>query len=110
MARIYILEPETEVRELLARVAVRLGHEAREYDERAAEEISPDDVLVVEPGDRPSLTTALQILERLPELKIICISIYDLLPEATPLRPCAYLVKPFHLDELERAILEATQS
>jgi two-component SAPR family response regulator len=109
MPRIYILEPQTEVRELLARVADRLGHEAREYDEQAAEEIGADDVLVVEPGDLPSLTTALQIRERLPEIRIICVSIYTSLPEAKPLRPCSYLVKPFHLDELERAILEATE-
>jgi DNA-binding NtrC family response regulator len=107
MARIYILEPEADVRELLVRVADRLGHAAREYDDAAAEEIEPGDVLVVEPSDPASLSTTKELRERIPQLRIVCVSTYSGLPEAEALGPCSYVVKPFHLEELEEALRDA---
>jgi DNA-binding NtrC family response regulator len=109
MARIYILEPEADVRELLVRVADRLGHEGRELEAAAIPEVSEGDVLVVEPSDPPSLASALAVHERVPNVRIICVSVYSSLPEAAELAPFAYVVKPFRLEELERALREAAE-
>ena len=47
MARIFILEPEPELRELLARVVERLGHEPIQFVESTAD-VRPGDVVMVE--------------------------------------------------------------
>lgn len=109
MVRIYILEPEAEVRELLVRVADRLGHEGLELEAAGIPEVTEGDVLVVEPSDPPSLATALAVHKRVPDARIICVSVYSGIPEAEALAPFAYVVKPFRLEELERALREATE-
>jgi AmiR/NasT family two-component response regulator len=109
MARIYILEPEADVRELFVRVADRLGLEAREYEPDTPPQLEHDDVLVVEPADPSSLQTALEASQRLPSLRIVCVSVYSSIPETVALKPHAYIVKPFRLEELERALRAATE-
>jgi CheY-like chemotaxis protein len=109
MARIYILEPEAKVRDLLVRVAERLGYEALEYDVSAPPEIVEGDVLVVEPSDPPSLAAAVDVHERVPNVEIVCVSVYSSLPEEVALEPRAFVVKPFRLEELEQALREAIE-
>ena len=109
MARIFILEPEPELRELLARVVKRLGHEPVQHLESAAD-IHPGDVVVVEPGDERCYAGARAIHERLPEVPIVCVSIYSEVPgDAKALEPVAYVVKPFRLVEVEAAIRTAVE-
>src|SRR5207247_3484384 len=61
MARMFILEPEPELRELLARVVARLGHEPHEFVEASAAEIRAGDILIVAPGDEPSFEAAADV-------------------------------------------------
>ena len=106
--RVYILEPDSTVRTFFARVANRLGYTAHNYDQMAAAEITAADVLVVEPFDRASLSAAVELQARLPGVRIICVSdSISLPPQAKALRPHAYIVKPFKLEELERALRRA---
>lgn len=114
MARIVIMEPSFEVRELFALVVMRLGHEAVCYDNFRDESLEDADavlldldVLLVEPGSPSALAIAQQLRERLPALPIICASIYPRSPEVAALDPVAYLLKPFALAELEGALENA---
>ena len=68
------------------------------------------DVLVIEPADPSALSTARALRLRRRELPIICASIYPDSPGAERLQPLAYLMKPFALVELERALLAAVES
>ena len=104
MARIFILEPEPELRALLARVVARLGHEPIQHLEAAS------DVVIVEPGDEKAYAGALAIHRRLPEVPIVCVSVYSEVPgDAKALDPVAHVLKPFRLAEVERAIETAVE-
>ncbi|MGH3022134.1 MAG: hypothetical protein ACRDNI_00630 [Gaiellaceae bacterium] len=108
MARILVFEPNPEVRALLAHVVTRLGHEPV-YAEDGPGDFLPDDadVLLIEPADRRALSVAQMLRLRHGGLPIVCTSIFPATPESQELRPVAYLVKPFSLVELERALDEA---
>jgi DNA-binding NarL/FixJ family response regulator len=100
MATILLLEPHGDVRELFSAVARRLGHEPIS---RVTEE--PPAVLVVEPSAERELRRARRLRERFPALAIVCASIHPQSRETREqLDPVAYLVKPFPLAELERAL------
>src|SRR6059036_1905680 len=100
MARILFLEPHRDVRELFSQVAKRLGHDAVETV--GAEQL---DVVVLEPSSGRDVQRARGLLERFPALAIICASIHPQSRETREqLDPVAYLVKPFPLAELERAL------
>jgi hypothetical protein len=103
MARVLICEPHPEVRELLSRVVVRLGHDPV-HDDAA---LGPVDAIVLEPAHAPSVERAAAfraVDERTP---VVCASID--LPDAGSrrLNPIAYLVKPFALPDLEKALRRA---
>ena len=107
--RILVCEPHAEVRALLGHVVERLGHEAV-YPTGRRGEMLPDgdvDVLILEPADSAALTAALSLRRKHEELPIVCASIYPDFEAAERLRPLAYLVKPFALSELERALCAA---
>ena len=103
MARILILEPQPEIRELVAHVVTRLGHVALTQP--------PDhddiDAIVLEPESLHGLALAHQLHARFPELPIVCESIAPPGPRTSDLNPAAYLLKPFGLDELERVLVDA---
>jgi CheY-like chemotaxis protein len=101
---VLVLEPQPEIRDLVALVARRLGHDAITEVPPAAAEV---DVVVVEPESFRGLLAAKVLRERFPELPIICASIAPPSGKTAELRPVAYLQKPFALGELERALTRA---
>jgi len=107
VARILVGEPHADVRSLLEVVIARLGHEPLVPD---AGDPEPSDVqaAVVEPGDGIGLELARRLCAR--QVPLVFTSIYPATPELLELRPAAYLVKPFALCALERAITCALDS
>jgi CheY-like chemotaxis protein len=103
VARVLICEPHPEVRELLSRIVVRLGHEPVVEDA----ELAPVDAILLEPSHAPSVERAQAFRAVNGDTPIVCASIE--LPDAGSRRlaPIAYLVKPFALPDLQHAILRA---
>jgi DNA-binding response OmpR family regulator len=103
VARVLICEPHPEVRELLRRVVVRLGHDPV-LDDAALE---PVDAILLEPAHAPSVERAQAFRAVNGETPVVCASIE--LPDAGSRRlgSVAYLVKPFALPELENALTRA---
>jgi hypothetical protein len=100
VARVLICEPHPEVRELLSRVVVRLGHEPLLDDA----DLAPVDAILLEPSHAPSVERAQAFRAVNGGTPIVCASID--LPDAGSRRlsPTAYLVKPFALPDLEAAL------
>ena len=100
VARVLICEPHPDVRELLRRVVVRLGHEPVLDDT----DLGPVDAILLEPAHAPSMERAQAFRAANGETPIVCASIE--LPDAGSRRlgPAAYLVKPFALPDLEHAL------
>ena len=96
----------------LGHVVTRLGFEPVYADARSGGVLvdADVDVLVIEPADPSALSTARALRLRRRELPIICASIYPDSPGAERLRPLAYLMKPFALVDLERALLAAVEN
>lgn len=106
MARILVLEPYPEIRDLLSHVIAGLGYEPVLHS--GAREAPPDvDVLLLEPGYPSGLDIARELRRRSPQLPIVCLSIYPPTPEVAALDPVAYIVKPFALTTLQRALEDA---
>jgi two-component SAPR family response regulator len=103
MARVLICEPHPEVRELLSRIVVRLGHDPVLDDA----DLAPVDVILLEPAHAPSVERAQAFRAVNSETPIVCASLE--FPDAGSRRlgPIAYLVKPFALPDLEHAISRA---
>lgn len=111
MASILIVEPSSDLRDLFELVVAGLGHEAVYDIDVRPEEI---DLLLVETGVVLGLDTARRLRAVRPDLPIVVASIFDRsifdgLRAVVELLPSAYLVKPFHLDELEHAIATALE-
>ena len=106
MAKVVVIEPQPEVRELLLRIAVRLGHEAVAYE--SEQDLADVDVLLLEPAavNGPEAARAAGAVGA----AIVCISIYPPSDETRALDPVAFLHKPFALVDLERAIVGALAS
>ena len=107
MARILIVEPHAYIRRLLELVVLRLGHEPVVTSEGLPdpEEI---DAGVIEPGDGSGLALARRLRAR--GCPIVLTSIFPAGAEARSLEPVAYLVKPFPLHKLERALASVLPS
>jgi DNA-binding response OmpR family regulator len=110
--RILVCEPQAEVRELLRHVVERLGHEAVFPQERAGDASSSGavDIVLLEPADPEARSAAEAVLRRDRRIPAVCASIDPDSRRAVGLRPLAYLVKPFGLSELERALTAAVSS
>ena len=100
LARVLICEPHPEVRELLGRVVVRLGHEPLHDDA----ELSPVDAIVLEPAHAPSVERAAAFRAVDEATPVVCASIELPHGGSRRLAPVAYLVKPFALPDLEAAL------
>ena len=107
-ARILILEPNAEIRELFCRLVVSLGHEAVVRDDLVADDASSIDLVLLEPADHERLAFAAALHARRPELPLVCASIYPRIPAASALDPAAYLTKPVSLAQLSRALDDAS--
>jgi CheY-like chemotaxis protein len=105
VARILLCEPHPEVRTLLAHVVTRLGHEPVFADDELGHgDAAAIDVMVIEPADPRALAAAQILRLEREEAPIVCASIYPPTAHSRRLEPVAYLVKPFALAELERAL------
>ena len=103
MARILIYEPHEDIEALLRLVVERLGHEVVSWADDG--ELVEADVAVIEPGDRRGLRLAREL--RLQRVSLLFTSIYPPTPELLALEPVAYLIKPFPLLAVERALEHA---
>jgi CheY-like chemotaxis protein len=103
VARVLICEPHPEVRELLRRIVVRLGHEPV-LDDASLE---PVDAILLEPAHAPSVERAQAFRAVNGDTPVVCASIE--FPDAGSRRlgAVAYLVKPFALPEVEGALTSA---
>ena len=101
MARVLICEPHEDIAALLELVVRRLGHEP--VLSMAGEEVhGPVDVAVIEPGEPVGMSLARSLRNQ--GVPVLFTSIYPPENEALALAPAAYLVKPFPLYALERAL------
>jgi hypothetical protein len=101
VARILICEPHDDTVALLELVVRRLGHQPL-----VCVAGDPDafdvDAAVIEPGDDACMQMARQL--RVRGIPLLFTSIYPPEAETLELAPAAYLVKPFPLYALERAL------
>ena len=101
MARVLICEPHDDISALLELVVRRLGHEPVCHVEGDAEHVGVD-AAVIEPGEATGLRLARSLNAR--NVPVLFTSIYPADAELLALEPVAYLVKPFPLYALERAL------
>jgi DNA-binding response OmpR family regulator len=110
MARVLLSESDPGVRGLLEAVLGRGGHEPLVLAGRRESELPEGDLLVAEPAYGDGLRHAQALRRRDPSLAIILVSILP--PESAflALAPVSYLVKPFSVASLERAVRIALTS
>jgi DNA-binding response OmpR family regulator len=101
VARVLICEPHDDISALLELVVRRLGHEPVAFDGGDVDHIGVD-AAVIEPGEPSALEVARSL--RLRNVPVLFTSIYPPDAHALELNPAAYLVKPFPLYALERAL------
>ena len=102
MARILILEPHLDVRNLLAHVVRSAGHEP------VLETTDGDpDAVVVEPASPPLRAAARRLVEKRPGTPVVCVSIGPPSASSSALAPAVHLIKPFSLGELKQALAVA---
>lgn len=104
MARVLICEPHDDISALLELVVRRLGHEPIAFDGGAVDHIGVD-AAVIEPGEASALEVARSLRAR--DVPVLFTSIYPPDDRMLGLEPAAYLVKPFPLYALERALEQA---
>ena len=104
MARVLICEPHDDITALLELVVRRLGHEPVLYTGGPAEQIGVD-AAVIEPGEEAGIRIAESLRSR--NVPVLFTSIYPADNDVLALAPAAYLVKPFPLYALERALQAA---
>ena len=105
MARVLICEPHDDISALLELVVRRLGHEPVGFDGGDPEVV---DAAVIEPGEEHGLRLARRLREH--GVPVLFTSIYPAEEATLELGPAAYLVKPFPLYALERALRAALGS
>jgi hypothetical protein len=99
VARILICEPHGDIEVLLRVLLERLGHAPLSDDGGLLEAV---DAAVIEPGTSDGLRLARRL--RTLDVPLLFTSIYPPSPEALALEPAAYLLKPFPLSAIERAL------
>ena len=101
VARVLICEPHDDISALLELVVRRLGHEPVPFMGGEVDHIGVD-AAVIEPGEASALAVARNLRSR--NVPVLFTSIYPADAEVLQLEPAAYLVKPFPLYALERAL------
>jgi hypothetical protein len=97
VARVLISEPHADIESLLRLVVKRLGHEVV-----GSSDVGHIDVAVIEPAGTDAMRLARSLRAR--KVPVLFTSIYPPTPEDLALSPVAYLVKPFPLYVIERAL------
>jgi len=110
VARVLIAEPTPEIRALLERAVVRLGHEVLPLSRDGRAEPPDADVLVLEPEVTGGLELAHALRARRPDAAIVVCGIRPPSREVLALAPAALLEKPFTRDALDRAIALAART
>lgn len=106
MARVLICEPHEDIAALLELVVRRLGHEPVVCLGEEVEHVAID-AAVIEPGESLGLRLARSL--RAQDVPVLFTSIYPADDASLRLHPSAYLVKPFPLYALERALQQALE-
>ncbi len=101
VARVLICEPHDDICALLELVVRRLGHEPIVCVTGDVDHVEVD-AAVIEPGEPVGLHIARTL--RAKDVPVLFTSIYPAETESLDLKPAAYLVKPFPLYALERAL------
>jgi DNA-binding response OmpR family regulator len=101
VARVLICEPHDDISALLELVVRRLGHEPVAFLGGDVDHVGVD-AAVIEPGEASALQAARNLRAR--NVPVLFTSIYPPDAEVLELDPAAYLVKPFPLYALERAL------
>ena len=101
VARVLICEPHDDISALLELVVRRLGHEPVAFAGGELELVNVD-AAVIEPGELSALEVARRLRSR--NVPVLFTSIYPPDADVLDLKPAAYLVKPFPLYALERAL------
>jgi hypothetical protein len=103
VARILILEPHSDVRDLMAYVVEGAGHQVVLDQEGAA----PVDAMLLEPASPFLLRLARRLLAKRPHTTVVCVSIGPPSTASSSLRPAVHMLKPFSLGELKQALADA---
>jgi hypothetical protein len=103
VARILILEPHSDVRDLIAHVVEDAGHEPVLHEEGGG----PVDAMLLEPTSPFLRRVARRVLAKRPQTTVVCVSIGPPSTVSTSLRPAAHVLKPFSLGELKQALADA---
>jgi DNA-binding response OmpR family regulator len=101
VARVLICEPHDDISALLELVVRRIGHEPVAFLGGDVDDIGVD-AAVIEPGEASALQAARSLRAR--NVPVLFTSIYPPDAAVLDLGPAAYLVKPFPLYALERAL------
>ena len=109
MARILLSESDPSVCGLLEAVLVRSGHDPVVIDGPPAPDLPEGDLLVAEPAYGDGLRHAQTLRRHDASFPIVLVSILPPMSTFIALSPAAYLMKPFSLAALERAVQEALQ-
>jgi DNA-binding response OmpR family regulator len=107
MARVLICDPHADISALLELVVRRLGHDPVAYGGAELDHTGVD-AAVIEPGVEAGMRLARRL--RAQNVPVLFTSIYPAEAEMLELSPAAYLVKPFPLYELERALCSALEA
>jgi hypothetical protein len=105
--RVLLVEPHPDVWSLFELVVVRVGCEPVAYDDAQVADAELD-AAVIEPGWGLGGAVARRLHES--RVPLVLTSIYPPTAELLALEPVAYLLKPFPLYALERALGEAVGS
>jgi DNA-binding response OmpR family regulator len=106
VARVLISEPHDDISALLELVVRRLGHEPVVSISGNVEHLGVQ-AAVIEPGEEVGVRIARTL--RAQDVPVLFTSIYPADADLLDLKPAAYLVKPFPLYALERALEAALQ-
>jgi CheY-like chemotaxis protein len=107
VARILVADPSPEISDLLTHIVLGMGHEPSALSDVPEAGLAGVDVMVYEPGN-PAIRAAARALRAArPCAALVGVSIYPPDDETSALEPFAYLIKPFSLGAIQRAIAEA---
>jgi len=108
VARILVAEPDPDALALIERAIAASGHEAVLY--RPGSELPEVDVMLFEPSMGQRVVALAKVLASAsPPVPVVVVSIQPPELAVHELRPVAYVLKPFSLDELRAAVEKAVR-